>query len=121
MEKRYSDIVEKIDETMLFIHNEFPNAEFLYSKILPRAWWGYHACTLARWIDYYILCKLRKTYHVREIWARDVFTQHYQFDECVDHGMLQTDQTHLSYNGNKALISGIMKPLLNKWKNNVSQ
>ncbi len=78
--------------------------------------WGVMARRLARWIDYYILCTLRKRYKIREIWARDVFKSHYQFDEMVEFGMLKEDTIHLNQYGNKALASAVMKAVLNKWK-----
>ena len=116
MNNEYTKITEKIDKVLLFLKDAFPEAELLYCKILPRSWWKCHARLLARWIDYYLLCKLRKTHKIKEVWPRDLLKEHYQFDEIVDYGMLCRDQTHLNNNGHKALVSGLMKPLLHKWK-----
>ena len=122
---KYADKIQKstfekaktdIDEVLEFLSNEFPEAEFLYSKILPRSTWCFHARWLARWLDYYLLCTLRKTRRIKEIWARDCFTEHYQFNEIVDYGMLTTDTIHLNVNGNRAFASAILKPVLHKWK-----
>ncbi len=112
----YERITKKIDSVLLFLHTAFPEAKFLYSKILPRCWWGHHARMLARWLDHYVVCRLKRTYKVKEIWARDVFKQPFHLTECVEFGMLKTDMVHLNENGNRALISAIMKPLLHQWK-----
>ena len=116
MNSAYRDITDQIDNFMALLHDTFPGARFLYSKILPRSWWGIHARKFARWIDNYIVSRLHRKYKVKEIWARDVFTSPFQIDECVHFGMLRTDMIHLNENGNKALISAIMKPLLHLWK-----
>ncbi len=112
----YERITRRIDDVLLFLHRAFPEAKFLYSKILPRYWWCHHTRMLARWLDHYVVCRLKKTYKVKEIWARDVFKNPFHLSECVEFGMLKTDTIHLNENGNKALISAIMKPLLHQWK-----
>ena len=116
MKSSYEKITENIDSLMLLLHETFPEARFLYSKILPRCWWGVYARTYARWIDNYIISRLNRRYRVKEIWARDVFTAPFHLEDCVHFGMLRTDMIHLNNNGNKALISAIMKPLLHLWK-----
>ena len=116
LKKAYRRGKEDIDNVLLFLKSAFPNAELLYSKVLPRCWWGDNSRKLARWLDHYIVGILRKSHKIREIWARDCFSSHYHFHENVDFGMLKCDLTHLNYNGNKALIKATMSAVLNKWK-----
>ena len=116
LKSAYDKCIEKVDIVLKFLHDVYPQAEFLYSKILPRCWWGVHAHQYARWLDYYVLCVLRKKYRIREIWACDVFGSHYQFHENVEFGFLKQDMVHLNNNGNRAMVSAVMKPLLHKWK-----
>ena len=85
---RYNKIIAKIDELLDFLKDEMPQAKFLYFNILPRCWWGTQARTLARWINYYIHCTIRRRHKVKEVWIREVFESHYQFDEQVMFGML---------------------------------
>ncbi len=116
MNSSYCDITSQIDSLMALLHDTFPEARFLYSKILPRCWWNTHARKFARWIDNYIVSRLHHKYRVKEIWARDVFTSPFKLEECVHFGMLRTDMVHLNEHGNKAMVSAIMKPLLHLHK-----
>ena len=116
LKKEYNKVVKQIDEALLFFKQDYPDAELLYFKILPRCWWGYYARKLARFLDYYLCCTLKCKYAIKEIWARRCFSSHYQFDEIVDFGMLTCDMTHLNVNGNKAVIEAMMRPILHKWK-----
>ncbi len=49
------------------------------NTILPRAWWGGPARKLARWLDFYMLCTLKRDrrYKIREVWIREVFSSHW--------------------------------------------
>ena len=71
---------------------------------------------LAKWLDYLILCNLRKKYRIAEIWARELYTtKNYVQNELVHYGMLGTDVVHLNEYGNRGMTSAIMKPLLHMW------
>ena len=83
LKKAYLKGMRDIDKVLLFLHGHFPNAQLLYSKILPRCWWSTHARRLARWLDHYIVGVLRKTHKIREIWVRDCFPGPYHFNENV--------------------------------------
>ena len=107
-----------IDSVLSFLLRELPGTTLLYMKILPRFWWSNHARKLARWIDFYILVRVRQRrhIHIREIWLREVFATHYHFEEQVMPGMIKTDCVHLNPNGNRALIYGMSRPLLHMWR-----
>ena len=104
LRKAYNKGIRDIVKVLLFLQGQFPSAELLYSKILPRWWWSTHARRLAHWLDHYIIGVLRKSHKIREIWVRDCFPGRYHFNECVDFGMLKRDMVHLNQNGNTALI-----------------
>ncbi len=81
-------IKPKIVDMLDFVKGQFPDAVILYVNIVPRAWWGLHARQLTRWLNYYILCTLRKQYRVKEIWLRELFDAKYSFFESPMFGML---------------------------------
>ena len=56
---------------------------------------------------------------MKEVWIREVFESHYQFDEQVMFGMLRTDMVHLNTYGNRALIHALMRPLLHMWRGKI--
>ena len=94
-----------------------PDTTFLYIEILPRPWWGVHVRCLAKWLDYLVLCGLRKRFRIREIWACELYTTRKYFaGELVHYGMLRPDVVHLNQYGYQALTSAIMRPLLHMWE-----
>ncbi len=113
---QFNTIKGNIDKVMKFLSDNLDNPQFYYIKIIPRCWWSDSGRRLAHWVDYYILCTLRKRYHVMEIWTREIFASHYKFYEQPMFGMLKTDIVHFNHYGNIALIRSIMRPLLNKWR-----
>ena len=118
MRSELEKIKKDIDDVLLFLSNELEGTIFLYYKIIPRSWWGLYARKLARWVDYYILVNIRRagSYHIREIWCRELFDGPYHLMEEVLPGMLTTDWIHFNENGNKAIIHATMRPLLHIWR-----
>ncbi len=114
----FERIKPKIVEMLDFLRERYPDAVILYVNIVPRAWWGQHARQLARWLNYYILCTLRKRYRVKEIWLRELFESKYTFFESPMFGMLDRDMTHLNSFGYKAFVQATMRPLLHMWASN---
>ena len=114
----FNRITVKILEFLNFIKDEFPSATLLYVNIVPRAWWGAHARQLARWLNYYILCTLRRRFRVKEIWVHELFASKYDFFESPMFGMLNCDMTHMNMYGYKAFIQATMRPLLHMWARN---
>ena len=113
---QFNTIKGHIDKVMKFLNDNLDKPKFYYIKIVPRCWWSDSGRRSARWVDYYMLCTLRKRYHIMEIWTREVFESHYKFQEQAMFGMLKTDLVHYNHYGNIALIRSIMRPLLNKWR-----
>ena len=114
---KFGGLKRHIDSVLQFLFDELPGVKFLYVKIQPQHWWGAAARTLARWLDFYITCRLRSVYKVGEIWNRRVFESHCQFDEQVMYLMLKRDMVHYNHFSNKAIAQTIMRMVLNRWRN----
>ena len=117
LKTEYEELRDIICDVLQEFVDTMPETSFLYIKILPRPWWGTYARRLAKWLDYLVLCGLRKRFKIREIWARELYTQRkYMAGEHVHYGMLRTDVVHLNQYGYRALTSAIMRPLLHMWE-----
>ncbi len=73
----YAKSTGEIDAVFAFLNDELDSTIYLYSKLLPRSWWGPLAMKLVCCLDMYVLRELRRNrhVHVREVWAREMFAK----------------------------------------------
>ncbi len=112
----FDRIKKDIRKVLYFLSRHCPEAQLCYIKVTPRHSWELPARLLAKWIDYHVTVRIRKTYKIQEIWNRAIFQQLGKKSESPMYGMLRTDLVHLNQHGNTALSQSTMKSLLNKWK-----
>ena len=112
----FKKISDKINCVLDFLTTELDDITLCYIKIAPRPWWGHMARTLARWLDYHVLVKVKPKHKIKQLWVRELFAGQYYLNEQIMPGMLCTDIVHYNSNGNKAFIYGTMKSLLQMWR-----
>ena len=90
----------------------------MYVKVVPRSWWHPITRSLSDKIDFYIIRTLRRRFHIKEIWARELLNEPAdRTTSLAMPGMLKTDEVHLNHYGYRALTLAVLRPTLSKWLN----
>ena len=113
---RLRELKPKLGEVVHVIKSHAPYSEILYIKILPRHWWHPLSRELASMLDKHLIFGLKNRFRVKDLWPKLLFRSNkYDPDANMLAGMMDTDEIHLNGYGNRALVSAIIGPIVQKW------
>ena len=117
----YDALTPTIDEFFNELQEHIPGCVLKYTPIMQRPYWTQRARHFARWLDHYVLAKIGKTYGIKELPVRKLYKLQNlcrpapTYVDDMMPGMLQNDDVHLSYWGNRVFTMCVYLPIIHRW------